>query len=102
MVSPKYHLFICNGSKFVGDKLGTCHSQGANALVQQLVEEIEDRELGSDVLINTASCFAVCGKGPVMVVYPEGVWYGGLDSEAIETIVEEHLEGGQPVAKYLL
>lgn len=100
MITPKHHVLICTGSKLVGDKLGTCHSRNATGLVQHLIMELEDRDLASDVIVSTTSCYGMCDKGPVMVVYPSGVWYGKLDTDAIETIVEEHLEAGTPVEEY--
>jgi (2Fe-2S) ferredoxin len=75
-----------------------CHTRGAESIIGKLVEEIDDRDLSGEVLVSTAGCFGVCDKGPVMVVYPEGVWYGNLTADAIETIAEEHLENGTPVS----
>ncbi|MSR77575.1 MAG: (2Fe-2S) ferredoxin domain-containing protein [Candidatus Omnitrophica bacterium] len=46
-----------------------------------------------------SSCLGVCQGGPVAVVYPEGVWYQGLDRDKIERVIQEHLIQNQPVAE---
>lgn len=46
-------------------------------------------------------CFAVCKDGPILVVYPEGVWYRGVDETALERIVVEHLEGDREVTEHV-
>jgi (2Fe-2S) ferredoxin len=63
------------------------------------MEEIEEREMSGEVMVSAVTCFGICDKGPVAVVYPEGVWYGGLNEDSIEQIAEEHLEGGIPVGE---
>ncbi|MDR2142123.1 MAG: (2Fe-2S) ferredoxin domain-containing protein [Deltaproteobacteria bacterium] len=96
----KYHVLMCAGSKLVGDKKGACHTRQGVELIKKLVMELEERDLASEVIVSATTCYGICDKGPIMVVYPEGTWYGGLTPEAIATIAEEHLEGGQPVKKY--
>ncbi|MGE4548198.1 MAG: 2Fe-2S ferredoxin [Intestinibacillus sp.] len=96
MVVPKYHVFMCTSCTLNGQQRGFCAKSGAVDLVQKLMMEIEDRDLSADVMVNNTGCFGICEKGPVMVVYPEGVWYGNLSEDDIETICEEHFEGGTP------
>jgi len=66
------------------------------------MELIEEYDLSGEVMINNTGCFGICDKGPVAVIYPEGIWYGGLTEEAAERIVEEHLVNGQPVKELII
>lgn len=97
MVVPKYHVFVCTSCTLNGQQRGMCAKKDSVGLVQRLMQEVEERDLSGDVMINNTGCFGICDKSPVMVVYPEGVWYGNITEDDIPTIVENHFEGGQPV-----
>ena len=51
------------------------------------------------IRINKAGCLDRCEEGPVMVVYPEGIWYTYIDEEDIDEIVDSHLIAGKPVER---
>lgn len=97
MTSPKYHIFVCTSGRINGQQRGFCHSKDAVKIVERCMEEVEDRDLSSEVMITNTGCYGICDKGPIMVVYPEGVWYGSLTPDDVEKIFDDHIEGGQPV-----
>ncbi len=94
MEKPKHHIFVCCSFRAGGDSKGICHRKGAVDYLPYLENEIADRGL-SDVVISSSGCLKACDYGPVMVVYPENLWYGGVDGEeAIDEILDAMEDGG--------
>ena len=87
------HVFVCTS----GD---TCPTQGnVEQLVKSLRAEALRANLKTEVRINKAGCFSQCGHGPMIVVYPDDVWYGGVQETDLKEIVESHILGGKPVER---
>lgn len=72
----------------------TCRRQGAKASLKELRRSIKAHDLRRAVMLTKVKCLDQCGRGPVMVVYPEGVWYGGVDEAGAREIVSEQLAAG--------
>lgn len=102
MVQPKYHVFVCTSCRMNGQQRGFCYAKNAVDIVETLMEEIEARDLSGDVVVNNTGCFGICDKGPIIVVYPEGIWYGNVSQDDVERIVEEHFEKGIPVSELII
>lgn len=64
------------------------------------------KELGLNgagkVRVNKAGCLDHCANGPVMVIYPQGVWYSMIDTEDVEEIIDSHLIQGKPVERLMI
>lgn len=88
------HVFVCVSGK-------TCPGQGAIEVCDALRKEISERGLKKQIRINKSGCFDQCGHGPLIVVYPESVWYAHVTVADVKEIVESHLVGGQPVERLL-
>ena len=56
--------------------------------------------LKGNVRVNHSGCMNQCGHGPMVVVYPDDVWYAHVDEEGARRIVDEHLIGGDVVESY--
>lgn len=71
----------------------------------EIIEQLENsfKELGiDDVLIVKTGCFGLCALGPIMIVYPEGVFYSQMTPEHAKTVAEKHLIKGGEIVKELL
>jgi (2Fe-2S) ferredoxin len=89
------HVLMCTGSRCTQD------GKQSEAMFKKLGEKIDSRpEL--KVKRTRSNCFAVCKNGPILVVYPEGVWYSCADESVLERIVEEHLQGGNEVSEHII
>lgn len=99
MKKPKRHIFICNSFRVSGEPQGVCNKKGAPGLLQYVEEGILER--GIDAMVSSTGCLKVCDRGPAMVIYPEGWWYGDLSEERVDEILDA-VENGKPITEYLL
>ncbi len=98
----RHHVFFCCNQRDAGEMC--CNSHGAQAMrdyCKNKVKSMGDRIAGK-VRVNSAGCLDRCAEGPVIVVYPEAVWYTYVDQEDIDEIVESHLAQGKVVERLLI
>ncbi|GAB4235616.1 MAG: hypothetical protein Tsb0032_40800 [Kiloniellaceae bacterium] len=95
------HVFCCMNERPPGHERGCCKEKGAVRLRNYL--KARAKELGIEGLrINQAGCLDRCELGPVMVIYPEGVWYHYRSIEDAEEILQTHLVKGGRVERLML
>jgi nitrite reductase/ring-hydroxylating ferredoxin subunit/(2Fe-2S) ferredoxin len=86
------HVFVCTSGE-------TCPTQGDTEKFVKVLRAGMQKAGRKDVRINKAGCFSQCGHGPMIVVYPENVWYAGVQESDLDEILTSHIIGGQPVER---
>ena len=85
------HVLVCGGTG--------CTSSGSAQIIQALKDEIKKNGLENEVAVVKTGCHGLCAEGPVMIVYPEAVFYSQVKPEDVEEIVSEHLLKGRVVER---
>jgi (2Fe-2S) ferredoxin len=94
------HVFICANQKEAPKKC--CGEAQGLALVDAFKQSLKEKGLLPRMRAQKTGCLDVCAFGPALVVYPEGTFYGNVQLEDVEEIVERHLIGGEPVERLRL
>lgn len=101
MTKPRQHFFVCINTRppFAKPSCGQC---AGNEILFRLRELAEQAGVQEQVKINGTTCLGPCEQGAVIVVYPAGIWYGGVTLADVEEIFEFHVKLNQPVTRLLL
>ena len=83
----KKHILVCEHKD--------CVKRGGKDSFRELKSALKGLGLRDEVLVSKVDCFDQCDDGPVMVVYPEGIWYGEVDERAAREIAERHIAEGR-------
>jgi len=93
------HAFICTNQ--TADGSACCEEHNAMAMVKYAKDRL--KELGmfgpGKVRLNKSGCMGRCAVGPVLVVYPDEVWYTYVDKDDVEEIIQEHLISGNEIPR---
>ena len=93
----EHHVFFCCNQRDEGEMC--CNNLGATEAQTYAKDRINQLKLKGkgNIRINKSGCMGRCEEGPVIVVYPEGVWYSYVDTDDVEEIIQEHLIHGRIV-----
>ena len=98
MEKPKAHIFVCCSTRMNGTVQGVCSKKAGQEILQNLVEEVNDREIEDEVMVSHMGCVGLCSKGPIVMIYPEQTWYGNVTPDDVEEILDA-LEEGKTVKR---
>ncbi|MBQ7815861.1 MAG: NAD(P)H-dependent oxidoreductase subunit E, partial [Oscillospiraceae bacterium] len=87
------HIMVCGGTG--------CTSSGSTKIIEAFNREIAAAGINEEVKVIKTGCFGLCALGPIVVVYPEGIFYSMVEEKDVKEIVEEHLVKGRPVTRLI-
>ena len=85
------HVLICGGTG--------CTSSNSVTISETMKAELEKAGIADEVKVVLTGCFGLCALGPIMIVYPEGVFYSAVKVEDVPEIVTSHLVKGEVVTR---
>ncbi len=98
----QYHVFFCTNQRPDGEPC--CNAHQAQAMRDYAKRKV--KQLGAAIAgntrINSAGCMNRCAHGPVLVIYPQAVWYTYQTMQDVDEIIEQHLMHGQIVERLRL
>lgn len=98
----QHHVFFCVNQREAGRDC--CQNHDAENVRNYAKDRIKALGLNGEgkIRVNSAGCLDRCDQGPVMVVYPDNVWYTYVDRADVDEIISEHLQQGRIVDRLKL
>ena len=87
------HVLVCMND--------TCKAQGSDKVFEKLKARIKELNLKKTYRPSRVICLGLCGKGPNIVVWPEGTVYCGFSEDRVEDLIQKHLLQGQELTDLL-
>ncbi|MBK7970620.1 MAG: (2Fe-2S) ferredoxin domain-containing protein [Bacteroidetes bacterium] len=95
------HVFICTNERAAGERKSCGNAHGLE-LVKCFKKQLKDLGLNTKIRAQQPGCLDACEHGPALVVYPDGVFYGGVEISDVDQIVNDHLINNKPVERLVI
>jgi (2Fe-2S) ferredoxin len=85
------HIFVCTNQRDTKNPKGSCASKETD-LRFEFVKELRRNGLHNKVRANKTGCLDLCARGPVVVIYPNGIWYENVTKSDVKIIIEKSIK----------
>ena len=102
MAKFQRHVFICTNEREAGNERGCYKARGAADVAEAFKQKLHEQGFKRIVRPNKAGCLDQCAFGPVVVVYPDNVWYGRVTVADVDEIIERHIRRGEVVDRLVI
>jgi (2Fe-2S) ferredoxin len=96
------HIFICTNQRAAGSERLSCGEGHGLELVAEFKKILKQKDLPIKVRAQKAGCLDICNYGPTLVVYPDGIFYVGVQLADVNEIIEQHIINNRPVERLVL
>jgi (2Fe-2S) ferredoxin len=96
------HIFICTNQRPEGAARKSCGEAHGLDIVDAFKKQLKALNLQIPVRAQKAGCLDICDYGQTVVVYPEGVFYVGVETTDVPEIIHEHIQNNRPVTRLVL
>lgn len=95
----RFHLYVCTQQKPEG--VPSCAASNSAAIVEAFENELLSRGLIRDIQLTACGCMVLCDERPIMVIYPQGIWYRRVQLSDVPEIVTALANGSKPLDRLL-
>jgi len=96
------HIFICTNQRPEGAPRKSCGEAHGMALVDAFKKKLKEKNLPVKLRAQKTGCLDICDFGPTVVVYPDGIFYVGVEVSDVDEIIEEHIANNRVVDRLRL
>lgn len=95
------HIFVCTNQRSGNERLSCGEAHGLD-LVAEFKKQLKELKVNLKTRANKSGCLGICDFGPTVAIYPEGIFYVGVEKSDVKEIIESHILGNRPVERLLL
>jgi (2Fe-2S) ferredoxin len=96
------HVFVCTNERPPDHPRGCCKAKGSEQVRDLFKQEVKRQGISTIVRAQASGCLDACEYGISVVIYPEGIWYGGVTIDDVREIVERTVINGEVIERLLV
>lgn len=99
MVGYEKHVFVCQHTRDAQSDKKACGNAGSAEYRKKLKKAVAQAGLNKKIRINVSGCLGQCEHGPAMVIYPQTIWYGNVQPDDLDEILEKSILNNKVISR---